>query len=334
MGYSILSTDNKTWVYLETDYSPMYVFVIPLVNMLGLILTLACFIVFNDSKFKQNVYTFLKYESVFIAIDLLISALRPIYNYNSEFSTSYFPQFYYIYMLVGAASVLEMSAILCHIVSTFYLYLLITNKPLSRNIPSLAVCFMIFMFSLVLFSYHFFDSVIVSNQVSIRVSQNQTINRAVYGNVETEFGKTDWKKIIDIFVFCLRDGFCLLVLMVLNIMIFTNVKLLMKRKQTILGSSVKYEKRSMRQSKRNTQYKTTERKTSIMVVIIGLSYIIGRLPILVINILKNFIKFDYLSQANTVSVLLVYISYSSYFFIYYTFNKLFRNVFWRFFFNK
>jgi len=112
-----------------------YYIVMPIVTILGCFLNIITFLIYNHSSFsKENVYVFLKYESLFITIDLFINSLGFLHmcpGTKNMFAT----QVFYVYMLIITTSFFELSAIICHIISTWDMVLLITNKSRPKMCP-------------------------------------------------------------------------------------------------------------------------------------------------------------------------------------------------------
>jgi hypothetical protein len=301
-----------------------YTAIIPILPTLGLILNIIIFLIFSHSTFsKQNVYAFLKYEAFFIAVDLFINSFEFI-TVCPGIKSTYLAQVYFIYPLIISTSFFELSAIICHIISNMELILLISNKErpkLLQKLPNKIICLMVFLFSCVLYSYMFF-----LNYIKVDFSENNGFNQTWtqvlgYKLGYTEFNETSLKKFIDILVFVIRDGVCLAILVALNIVIFYKVKTALSKKKLILSP----EQTSTSNNMKKKKLKSSNRKTSIMVIVISLSYTIGRLPYLVNSIIGNISSsVDILSF---ISVLCIFVSYDSYFFIYYFFNNRFRSLF-------
>ena len=305
-----------------------WVIIIPSSGILGLILTLFSLIIFSNSVFKQEIYTFLKYESVFIAIDLFVTSFRPMFSYvQSEFSITYFSQLYYIYFIIIFTSIFEMSAIICHNLSNYELYILLSNKQKPKFLqkcPKKIICAIIFAFSCLIYLYQFFS-------FRVRAYGNYEINNFTnktefvftnyrYGTFD--FNDTLAKKLIQIIAFFLRDGVNLILLIGLNVMIFFTVKDVILKKKILLQNMATKDS-----SKKTNQIRNSQRTTAIMVLLVSLSYIIGRLPIMTITILMEFYRNDTIEFITIISVFCVYISYGSYFFIYYICNNKFRKIF-------
>lgn len=302
-----------------------YTAIIPILPALGLILNIFIFLIFSHSTFrKQNVYAFLKYEAFLIAVDLFINSLEFIILCPGIKNT-YLAQVYFIYPLMISTSFLELSAIICHIISNLELILLISNKErpkLLQKVPNLIICLMVFLFSCVLYSYMFFLNYIKVDFQEISNGFNQTWTQVLgYKLGYTEFNQTSLKKFIDILVFAIRDGVCLVVLIALNIVIFYKVKTALSKKKLILSQ----EQTSTSNNMKKKKFKNSKLKTSIMVFVISCSYTIGRLPYLVHSIIGNISSS--VEILSFISVLCIFISYDSYFFIYYFFNNRFRSLF-------
>ena len=337
MVHFVLANDNKTTVVLyDHENDPYFVIIIPAVGFIGLLLTILCFTIFTKSIFKTNVYIFLKYESAFIGFDLLLTSLRPFHHNNDfEFARSFVSQFYYVYLLVIFASVLEMAAILCHLMSTYDLYLLVSNlkRPkLLEKIPNIVTCLIIFLFSCLVYFYLLFVFKVGGHEINQATAENKTRIRLVYQMDAYEFSKSSAKKVIEIGVFVLRDGLSLLLLIGLNVMIFLKIRKSLRKKRLFLSQNSNDSKNKNNQNNSNStnklsRLKNAELRTAVMVICVGISYTIGRIPILSVYIIRNFFENDLVLLLNKISVLCVYISYATYFFIYYVFNNKFRKVF-------
>lgn len=346
MGFDLINTANKT-IHINTDNDPMFLIVWPTVGIIGFVLNLFCFMVFNSHEFKENIYAYLKLECVFIGLDLFITALRPFHHNNkSDFSRSFISQFYLVYLLIFFASVLEMSAFLCHITSTFDFYLLIINQQKAykaiHKIPYPAKTFIIFAISFLLFTYQLFVFYVGSEDI-VESASNQTIHSyKIYKLSVYDFGGTKAKTGIEIFSFLLRDGFNLAVLIVMNILIFKKVNESMERKKSILNlarnrtmTDISEMPTQNTNASTNTNINTeknmkkTQIKTAVMVCMTCLNYVFGRLPILVVYIVRNFVQNDLTEWMNKIAVLCVYLSYAFCFPLYYYSNKRFQSVFHR-----
>ena len=323
-----MGRESIPWSIDETYWAVL----IPSSSILGLILTLLSLIIFCNSAFKNEVYTFLKYETVFIAIDLFITSLRPMISYyQSDFSITFFPQFYQIYMVMIMTNIIESSAIICHNVSTYELYMLLSNKQKPKFLqkcPKRIICMIIFAVSFLIYSYQFFSyrvGAYGNNEINNLTNKTEFVFTN-YGFAAYAFNDSLAKKIIQTFALIWIYGVNLVILISLNLMILYKVKSVILRKKTLLKKMPTIGS-SNTNSKKSNQIKNSERTTAIMVLLVSLSYMIGRLPIMTMFILMEFSYNNTFQFVLMNAILCVYISYGSYFFIYYICNNKFRKIF-------
>ena len=333
----------------------VYIYVIPLISIIGFILSILCFLIFSNKDFKETLYKYLQVESLLISINLFIQTFRPVYFYNeSYFSKSLFSQAYSFYILYYFVSSLEMASFILHIMSSLDFFLLISNltqklsfyKKLNYKIVSIIIC----LFSILIYIYILFIKEIRSHDVLFINAENEIISYSIiYLSYDTEFSKSIWKKVIEIAVVVLRDGILLLTLVILNIVIYLHVrKSIMKKKKmlkqkdkdngTMIKTEASIDDVSVSNNQTNGKKSNSERKSSraqykltIMVIIGSLNCILGRLPILTDFIVQNIIGWnDQVKLLNMYACLAVYVSYSINFFLYMYTNKRFNKVFFQY----
>ena len=275
---------------------------------------------------------------MFIWLDLCATVM-PIFIYRPELDRAYFRWFYRLYMIIISKSVLELTAILCHIVSSIELLLFISNKqrpkPL-RKVPSIAL-FMLFI-SIFIYSYMFFVSYIDLEPFNTNATNKTSFQYVGYKISNTEFSYSLTKKSTEIAAFLIRDGVNFIVLVVLNVLIYLKVKKAMAKKKAILNKNylpnTSTSNTNEAPSNGNSKMKRSERKTAFMVIIVSLCYIIGIIPIMISFVIRNL--YDETNEMRIfliASVVCIILSYDSYFFIYYFTNKNFKKLLIQFFFS-
>lgn len=344
----ITTTTTENWVWIDLQMFPIYLYISPTIAIIGVILSIFCFIILSDSEFKETLYKYLKVETIFIGVNLLLTCFRPFhYNKVNWSSKTYFSYFYLIYGLYYFASTLEMAAVVTQICSTLDFYLLISNYHQKFRVFRILayyklVSLAIFIVSALLYIYQFFDKTLTGYWVAFEENDNITI-KLLYRDEATEFDKTLAKKVLEMGVFLLRDLVFLGLLIFLNVLIYLRVKQTMKNKKSVLKYMLNNREETATQTDVNNQVKSdftkstkkrtnniqkTQQKTTLMVVFNGLNYIFGRTPILIYFILVNSgIRTDGVYLYNQFAVLAVYISYTIKFFLYYYSNNKFRKTF-------
>lgn len=326
---------TKEWIYIDVDEDPIYIYACPIVGLLGCILNILTLIIFLDKQFKENLYRFLRIESIYIIINLFITCLRPLYFCKSKWLSKYFAtQLYYIYLLFYLASVLEMTALLTHVLATFDFYALISNiKIKCLSFLEKKIIFKLnvvgtFLLSCLMYSYQLFMFDMVSYQI-LEVDLNQTVinQRIIYESKPNEFyNKSIFKKAIEMFVSIYRDGILLSVLIILNILIYFQVIKTLRNKKMLLNTNANNNQQILNSSSSTNRASAKAHNKMVLMVLIGSTNVfLGRIPILIDFILRNLIKNH--DMLNKLAVLAVYVSYSINFFLYYYTNLRFRNVF-------
>lgn len=319
--------ENST-VTIQNDI--IFTFICPSIGLIGLCLNLIS--IFIISNFKEPLFFYLKMELIVICCDLTITVFKPIYYCQTcQISNSYFASFYYVVFNVYFASVFELSAILLRNLSALVCFLLISNYcRIIKFILKKSLCKMltlvIFILSVILYSYQLFEYTIVRT-----TNINETYE--FYYRVEkTVFGQTLTKSYIELVVMSFRDGFNVLALLCLSMFIILNTRMNLNSKKNLLLYSNRlrlnyFEKYLNYCNNKNIIQKLAkkENKQTLMVIMTCLNCLIGRLPILYFFIKKNII---FTTDRNTkYAALMVYFSYSVYFFIYYHSNLKFRKLF-------
>ena len=325
---------------LKLDVAIFHTYVFPALTLIGLILTIFIFLIFSQPSFQQNIYVFLKYESVLIWLDLCATAL-PIFVYRPEWDKAYFRWFYRLYFIVISKSVLEMTGILCHIISSIEILLLISNKKrpkLLQKTPNIIIVLILFLLCALLYSYMFFVSFI--DEEPYGPLFNNATNTTMFQYVEykisnTEFSKSLTKKLIEIIAFSIRDGLNLIVLIALNVLIYLKVRKAMAKKKIMLNQNFSVNATNNKieiDINSNNKLKRSERNTAFMVIIVSICYTIGRIPIMISFIVRNVYEENNQIRIFVIaSIICVVLSYDSYFFIYYFTNKNFRKLFRQYF---
>ena len=328
------------------------------VSLIGFILNILCFLVFNGIFFKKvdkekfknyELYFFLKIESIFISLNLFLQTFRLVFYHNQSYKL--ISLYYELYILDYCASCLENVAILCHTLSTINFYIMLKDRKKSCCFSKLRIlkyynhlmCIFIFVLSI----FQFMHKIIGKR---LNQTPNEFIEDQFTCSIElNEFGKSIYFKIWEIIAFLLRDALVGFVLIVLNILIYFKVNKSIKYKQTMLENSYNFEtshhtlenrsNESIISKNKLLKLEKVKSKTAIMVIATCLNIIIGKLPICLFYVLKNIPYIyenskdnkDMLHLIECFAILFVYINYCGCFFIYYFTNRSFKLVIWVYF---
>jgi len=322
------SFDQESYPYVFIDYrmEAVNLYICPMIGIIGFILNTLCCFIFSFKDFQELLYKYIKMVNLFIALNLLLASMRPIYfNKSNWFSKSYFAKFYLAYGLDFTSSILEMASIICQIYSTLTFYLLVSNLFQKYKYARFIIyykinCFFIMLFSVLIYSYKLFTQYIYAYLVPIE--ENNYIELKLHHSIlYTEFNKSTIKKVIEICVFLLRDFILLVLLTGLEFLIYKQVKRSIQSKKSIMLAA-----NSTR--KTNKKLQNMQHRITLMVIINGINFIFGRIPILIYFVLVNLVgNSNHVMIFLNFAIVAVYTSYAVNFFIYYFCNLKFRKVF-------
>ncbi len=280
--------------------------------------------IFSRPVFRQKLYRFLKYESIFITCDLLIKAFSPVaYCQHCSISKTFSSCVYVIYFSIYLSSILEMSAFMCNIFSGLYFYFLVKNIKLSFQINHRVTILVFVVLSSCVFSYQLLE-------FEIKYKVDNVTQEIAYHVKLTDFYYSQVCAIVEIVVNSFRDGLHLGILITINVMLIVHIKASMRHKMTILPKPDSRSKNTLffidRQRSTTDTIKIKERRITNLIVINCSNSIFGRLPILVYFILRNLsndtLLVDYFGGF---AFFFVYTSYLAKFFLFYLINRNFRD---------
>ena len=333
----LFKVKNTTEAWIDTDIDSFYCIIIPLVSFFSFVLNVICFTIFNSSEFlnkvklKQNLYRYLKFESLFISLNMFIQMFRPL-QYSPSFQMGLISKIYDLYLVWFLAGVLEMFALNCHIISTLDFYMVITNRnicfPCLVQIPYVFKLLAMFVISFFLFAYLLFCYEINKYELFETNESNQTTSRVIYSIDKLYFEKTKLKSTIEIFAYLIRDGIMVLILIILNILIYLHVrKSLIKKKRMLLADRYTETTQSIKGSNIKKKLKNVNIKIIAMVILTTLNNVCGRVPMLIYFIVRNFSTSKLIDIFCKIGVISIFVSYTLSFFIFYFCNNRFRQIF-------
>lgn len=195
------------------------------------------------------------------------------------------------------------------------------------------ICPVIVIFSMALYIYQLLEYKITRVEIFSDTKQNNTtLINYNYQVDKTEFGQSRAKEYIEITVMLFRDAFNLFIMLLVNIMIIVLTKMSMDEKKNLLNYTnrlrANYFERYLEYCNNTAMIRrlaNKENKQIAMMILTCFNSIIGRLPILFFFVKKNITSIN--DSNSKFGALMVYISYSVYFFLYYQSNYKFRRLF-------
>ena len=300
----------------------------PAISLFVFFQSILCFIIFSNKIFKEKLYPYLKLDALFISLDMLIGILKPIFHCETTLTKdTLFSNIFFVGFIHYGASVLENSAFMCCILSTFEFYVLVSEKLgkskfylLYSKINYKIKCFIVFLFSVLLFLYQIFEFEIVNTEESYL-----NVTKYKYTKKDSSFRYSTFYAVNQIIVFSLRDFLNNIILIVLNVLIFFSVKQSIINKKNIRTISKDLNKRK-NSIKTNLRIRNAKHSIKLMIYFGGINNIVGRLPLLVYFLLNSHFPFEQIHLILKFGVIVLLVSYSFHFILYFFTNKLFRKL--------
>lgn len=328
---------NLTILNLTNEKTDLfYGYLCPFVGVIGFCLNVTVFLIFSKAVFKETLYEYMKTQSLFISLDLLITSFRPIHYWvQVSFSRTYVSALYEKFFITYFASVLEISAFVSLVLATLHYYLLIKNVKWLRGTVLMRASYKyviacVFLFGMVLFLFQIFEYKIECQQQLVIYPSLNNNNSETSSNAHVEyvcdieydvFHYNPVKMMLELLAFIIRDGINLLLLIILNVLIFLRAREGIRNKKLILGYlTVK----DGQKSKLLSVISRTKYKLTLMVILNSFNCMMGRLPIMVFFIVRNFNESEQVLFFRKLAVLFVYLSYAFNFFFFYFTNKKFH----------
>lgn len=245
---------------------------------------------------------------------------------------SYSSQVWYIWFYYYVECINELCSGMYEVAATFDCLITISKRLAccKKQISFYLTSVTMFVFAASYYIFFLFNFAIVKKKAQLGsyfdASLNQTVNqtREFFVYEYTEFSYTDLNSSFKIAHGLMRDGVLLILSVMLNILLMFKLKKIMKKKIRISTVSLDGSKLTSRQSSTLINARRAHKNMAIMMIVSGLNYLIGHAP--------SFIKYCFMvtpsqfrSCFTLVSLVLFYSSYATPFFIYVTFNKMFRS---------
>jgi hypothetical protein len=302
----------------------LFCYTCPIISIIGVFLSTICIGVFLNLTFKENFYNYIRMEIVFSGISLLFYIIRSTYYCKGSIYRTYGVALVH-YINRYLRNVSEMEAAVCCILASLEFYLILTNNFKSKynilkKISYKFVIIIVFVFSLLLFLFRLYEYEIRPIKSNLTTTNQSFIQ--TYKLEKTEFVKSGIYSFIKTFSYFLLDFLLVLMMVLVNFLIFINVRVLMKQK-------------SCMNSKNNTNktiknIKNTNKTVKLMFLIGSINSILGRIPNFIYFICDIFL--DPIKYKTLIGVLLpttytiLAFSFVFKYFLYYLTNILFKKI--------
>ena len=296
-------------------------YIMPSISVLGVILNLMSVIVLIQISKRKSAYSnmlnYLLFKSVNDGLQFLINAFTPFYFcIHCENSHSYIIIIWYIYFFYYAEDVFMLSSSLMELMASFDCCIRIAEKMklcYSKRIPYIIIPF-IQVFAAIYYVHLLFEFKIEPLNSFENSGKIQS-----YKYVLTDFYYSKVGKFFRIGHVVIRDIIPFLLLILINVFIILKFRTAVKRKLKL--------NQSINQTRSVQAAINAEKKNQIMILLSGLNFMIGHFGLILYYIQPFqaspefwtcFVEFYYLPY---------YLSFVVNVFLYYVFNKNFRNQF-------
>jgi len=315
--------ENEAIVSFFIDFYYIgYLKVLPIICVIGFILSLINIIVFLNLKQKDKIYFYLLIKSLIELLILAFGAFLPLLQ-NVEYF-SYLAFIFQIILYKFLTNALFLYASIMEISITFNRYYIIksTEKLLVKQKDKLIVFFFGFV-SLALFIPIFFSYK--------KVKSNEETSLE-----ESDFGKSAYFKIYLRCINFLENLIAVFILVPSNIVVLVLYKRFLNKKKTITNFASRIIRGTeANEIKRKSKLIKSQRKFTRMTIIMSFLFIFARLfttAFEIFNIYNQYIEkiktFDiYYVFLHIIISFNIYVMFGVNFFIYYFFNKPFRECF-------
>jgi hypothetical protein len=296
------------------------------VNIIGFLLNILCIIVFCHSKqLRLNESNIFKYLLVKSICDAFILSRNVVFKLFEKYLYLFFniesclmTVIYNFY--IGRISLLL--SMLCEVATNFDRFRTIANRYCFMNKLSFLIkILIIILYCLVFYIYVFYqdqcfevktNSSLISNMTSVNKYDIILVNSFIESNLG---------KFFRFFHSFFRDCILIIIIIILNITTLVFMRNSFRRKRALNYRP----SNNTNQNNRNAKLDKAERNLTFMIFTSSLVNFIGHFVqfiwFLPLNELKNS------TCLNEIGTILLYLSYSINFFVYYSFNKHFKNYF-------
>ncbi len=214
---------------MERDPYYFQILINPVLSLVGSVLCVTSFIIFNNPIFKESFFYHVKVECAFMSINLLLVVLHPIYYWDYSTPGSnvqykpYFAYFIFKWPINYGKSICETIVLFSNIISGIRCFLFITTNKfrpapaLCRRHPGTSSTLMITLIACALYSY-------IIIKFDIEEIEENNKNWTNYSR-RWQLSELDlpFLNYFQMFVMTLRDGLGLFLLVSMNLLLLYKV---------------------------------------------------------------------------------------------------------------
>ena len=301
--------DRPLMINRECSFKVLMVYLMPLVSLIGILSNGLSTIIFHNilsDKTKKFVFLYsfkcLQAKSLYDLSLFLIHIFIPIYYVDSS-ANSLGSIVWYIYFYNYGESVFLFVSNIFEIISMLDFYTIISNKS---NIIKQFRFIYVFLFVSI---FGFLFNILILFRYQIVNTSNG------YRDIKSNFYSTQLDRYLRFVETFIRDILSLMIIFLINLMMIVKMKKASVKRQSLkLVNSVNLINKA-------------HRKAFLMVFVVSLIYLIGRIPLMVYYLPFEKYETSLWQCYYNWSLLPYYLSYSLNIFIYYFYNKHFRDYF-------
>jgi hypothetical protein len=293
-------------------------FIIPAICVFGMITNSICIFIFVKLKLKNSLFKFMLITSSYNFLYLFLCSFSfsfrcaPFCSFDSLWIT----RIYQVYIFLYFTSVLAISNSIFELIIYIERYLTMKNINIDKKlqikwaIPAVTVLSLIFYLP-VLFAY---------------TIEKDSVKESAYNFVKTEFSKTTQSRALIIFISTVRGPIILVLIFVLNVLTIIEFKRIVYRKSHMQISEPNRSSKN-KANELNQACRKSEINMSKMVICMCFLFVVCNLPntVVFITTTLGFDKASFYIYLVTSSNIVLFVYHGLNFFIYYWFNKKFRN---------
>jgi len=331
MNFSIESINNSTLSTNSTSANGTLIFpiiwnsiVIPIICVFGMVTNGICIYIFLRLKLKEDLFKYMLASSCLCFLYLFMCFFSFSFRCSSlcAISSTYVTRLYHYYIFLYATSIFAISKAFIELVICLERYFAMKNLLLSRKISYKLVLLIIFVFSTFIYTTSLLD-----NQILAVPSSNNS-SEVSYIVTRSTMGQTKELKALVITTSCIRGPVILFALFLLDILSTIEFRRISKRKCDL---TLKTSFKNSSQVSQQTKMEKAEINLTKLVITSSFLFIVCNFPF-VATIIMNTMNFNttlFFTYFALFSHTLLFIYHGLNFFVYYKFNKKFRNFFQR-----
>jgi hypothetical protein len=295
-------------------------FVIPIICAFGMVTNALCVYIFMRLKLKQDLYKYMLASScicflyLFMCFFSFTIRCSPLCSFNSTYAA----RLYHLYIFLYVTSILGISKGFIELFICLERFLAMKN--LMRKISYKLVLLVILILSTFIYT-----TVLLDFQIRADSSTNNS-TPVVFVVNKSDFGQTNEMKALVITTSCIRGPVILFALFMLDILSIIQFKRILKRKKWLLSIDKANNTKESNEKKNLEKAEINLNKTVITSSILFIVCNFPNVATFIMNTL-NFNKTSFFTYFSLFSNTVLFIYHGLNFFVYYKFNKKFRNFF-------